>query len=83
MRGKNTLTAWIMAGIGAVFVLWLAVLIAPYAEGGLPGILLNMNEITAHPFRLELCADTGKAVSFYCPRAGVEGELVFVLNAKT
>lgn len=24
MRGKNTLTAWIMAGIGAVFVLWLA-----------------------------------------------------------
>ena len=29
-----------MAGIGAVFVLWLAVLIAPYAEGGLPGILL-------------------------------------------
>ena len=40
MRGKNTLTAWIMAGIGAVFVLWLAVLIAPYAEGGLPGILL-------------------------------------------
>lgn len=37
MRGKNTLTTWIMAGIGAVFVLWLAVLIAPYAEGGLPG----------------------------------------------
>ena len=61
MRGKNTLTAWIMAGIGAVFVLWLAVLIAPYAEGGLPGILLNMNEITAHPFPLEFCADTGKA----------------------
>ena len=65
MRGKNTLTAWIMAGIGAVFVLWLAVLIAPYAEGGLPGILLNMNEITAHPFRLELCADTGKAVGIF------------------
>ena len=54
-----------MAGIGAVFVLWLAVLIAPYAEGGLPGILLNMNEITAHPFRLELCADTGKAVGIF------------------
>lgn len=65
MRGKNTLTAWIMAGIGAVFVLWLAVLIAPYAEGGLPGILLNMNEITAHPFRLEFCADTGKAVGIF------------------
>ena len=65
MRGKNTLTTWIMAGIGAVFVLWLAVLIAPYAEGGLPGILLNMNEITAHPFRLELCADTGKAVGIF------------------
>ncbi|MGO5188598.1 VirD4-like conjugal transfer protein, CD1115 family [Oscillospiraceae bacterium LCP21S3_E10] len=54
-----------MAGIGAVFVLWLAVLIAPYAEGGLPGILLNMNEITAHPFRLEFCADTGKAVGIF------------------
>lgn len=65
MRGKNTLTTWIMAGIGAVFVLWLAVLIAPYAEGGLPGILLNMNEITAHPFRLEFCADTGKAVGIF------------------
>lgn len=65
MRGKNTLTAWIMACIGAVFVLWLAVLIAPYAEGGLPGILLNMNEITAHPFRLEFCADTGKVVGIF------------------
>ncbi|MFR7556157.1 MAG: VirD4-like conjugal transfer protein, CD1115 family [Hominenteromicrobium sp.] len=65
MRGKNTLTTWIMAGIGAVFVLWLAVLIEPYAEGGLPGILLNMNEITAHPFRLEFCADTGKAVGIF------------------
>ena len=65
MRGKNTLTTWIMAGIGAVFVLWLAVLIAPYAEGGLPGILLNMNEITAHPFRLEFCADTGKVVGIF------------------
>lgn len=65
MRGKNTLTTWIMAGVGAVFVLWLAVLIAPYAEGGLPGILLNMNEITAHPFRLEFCADTGKAVGIF------------------
>lgn len=65
MRGKNTLTTWIMAGIGAVFVLWLAVLIAPYAEGGLPGTLLNMNEITAHPFRLEFCADTGKAVGIF------------------
>lgn len=54
-----------MAGIGAVFVLWLAVLIAPYAEGGLPGILLNMNEITAHLFRLEFCADTGKAVGIF------------------
>ena len=54
-----------MAGIGAVFVLWLAVLIAPYAESGLPGILLNMNEITAHPFRLEFCADTGKAVVIF------------------
>lgn len=65
MRGKNTLTAWIMACIGAVFVLWLAVLIAPYAEGGLPGILLNMNEITAHPFRLKFCANTGKAVGIF------------------
>lgn len=54
-----------MAGIGAVFVLWLAVLIAPYAEDGLSGILLNMNEITAHPFRLEFCADTGKAVGIF------------------
>lgn len=65
MRGKNTLTTWIMAGIGAVFVLWLAVLIAPYAEDGLSGILLNINEITAHPFRLEFCADTGKAVGIF------------------
>lgn len=54
-----------MACIGAVFVLWLAVLIAPYAEGGLPGILLNMNEITAHPFRLKFCANTGKAVGIF------------------
>lgn len=65
MRGKNILTAWIMAGIGAVFVIWLAVLIAPYAEGGLPGILLNMNEITAHPFRLKFCADTEKSVGIF------------------
>lgn len=64
-RGRSNAGMWIALAAGAVFVLWFAVLIAPYADGGLPGILAHMGMAFDHPFDLQLCANTGMSI-FVC-----------------
>ena len=64
-RGRSNTGMWIALAAGAVFVLWFAVLIAPYADGGLPGILAHMGTAFDHPFDLQLCANTGMSI-FVC-----------------
>lgn len=64
-RGRSNAGMWIALAAGAVFVLWFAVLIAPYADGGLPGILAHMGTAFDHPFDLQLCANTGMSI-FVC-----------------
>ena len=49
-RGRDYTGFWIMAAVGAVFVLWFGVLIAPYADGGLPRILAHIGSAIDHPF---------------------------------
>ena len=60
-HGNNTR---ILCLIGILPVVWLGLLIAPAASGGLPGIVVRFPAIMTHPFRIELCEDSVKTVLF-------------------
>ena len=62
MRHGNN--ARILCLIGILPVVWLGLLIAPAASGGLPGIVARFPAIMNHPFRIELCEDSVKTVLF-------------------
>ena len=48
--------------LGALPVIWIALLIAPYAKGGLPGIARGFAGAMSSPFSIELCGDSLKTV---------------------
>ena len=47
---------------GTLPVTWLALLIAPYLDAGLPGILANFSTIMNNPFQIQLCEDSFRTV---------------------
>lgn len=47
---------------GIIPVVWIALLIAPYLDGGLPGLISNFGSIMNHPFHIQLCEDSPRAV---------------------
>lgn len=48
---------------GMIPVTWLALLIAPYMEGGLAGLIRNFGPAMENPFHIVLCADSGRVVA--------------------
>ncbi len=52
----------IMAIIGAVLVIWLGLLVAPYVTGGLPKILEGLSLALNHPLNITICEDSLKTV---------------------
>lgn len=49
--------------LGTIPVTWLALLIAPYMEGGLAGLIRNFGPAMENPFHVELCADSGRVAA--------------------
>ena len=47
---------------GIIPVVWIALLIAPYLDGGLPGLISNFGTIMNAPFNIQLCEDSLRAV---------------------
>lgn len=62
MRENDKQSAIILSVIGIVPVVWLALLIAPSVQGGLPEILQKLMTAFNHPFAIELCEDSLKTV---------------------
>lgn len=62
MQDKDRTEITVLGIIGALAVLWLALLIAPYVSGGLPGIIPNLPEVMNHPFHIVYCDFTLKTV---------------------
>ena len=58
-RGNNPL---VLCLFGILPVVWLGLLIAPAAGGGLPEILARFPAVMNDPFRIELCEDSLKTV---------------------
>lgn len=48
--------------VGAVFIAWLSVLVAPYIHEGLFDAIIYLNEAMNSPFSFELCQDTLKCI---------------------
>ena len=49
--------------LGTIPVIWLALLIAPYMEGGLAGLIRNFGTAMEKPFHIVLCASSGRVVA--------------------
>ena len=62
MQDKDRTETVVLEIIGAFVVSWIALLIAPYVSGGLPGIIPNLPEVMNHPFHVVYCDDTLKTV---------------------
>lgn len=62
MPGNKRSETVFLIVIGSLAMIWFGLLIAPYAEGGLPSIVSNLPEITDHPFKVVWCKDTIKTV---------------------
>lgn len=48
--------------LGTVPVIWLGLLIAPYFDEGIVGLVKNFGEVMNNPFRITLCEDSLKTV---------------------
>lgn len=48
--------------LGTIPVIWLALLIAPFMEDGLPGLIRNFGAAMSRPFCITLCEDSLKTV---------------------
>ena len=60
---KNTIITFSVIGI--IPVVWIALLLAPYLNDGLVGIINNISKITENPFNIKLCENSLKTVFFF------------------
>lgn len=65
MRNGEKQAAWIFALFGIFPVVWLALLTAPYLAGGLPEIIRGFPDAINHPFSIQLCGDSLRAVLIF------------------
>ncbi len=68
MNGKPKSVWYLMGLLPAV---WLGLLVAPAASGGLFGIIWQFPAAMQHPFHIIWCEDSGKAVLFFVAAYGL------------
>lgn len=61
-KDKLSKSNLILYGCGAIPVVWLALIIAPYLSSGLIGIIKNLSVAFSNPFNIQLCEDSVKTV---------------------
>ena len=62
MRQDDHRSTVIIAALGIIPVVWLALLIAPFVSGGLPEIVQNFSSVMEQPFKIKICEDSLKTV---------------------
>ena len=61
-RANDLKSSVILAVIGIVPVIWLALLIAPYADGGLVAMLSEFPKLMEHPLHIQWCGDSPRVI---------------------
>lgn len=70
MKNDRTMD-YILIGLFAVPVVWLAILVAPYMDDGLIGALPYLSDALNHPFALHLSENTLKTVFIFLVIYGI------------
>ena len=65
-QDKYSHTYLLIYALGLIPVVWIALLIAPYMDGGIPGLIANMNQALANPFRFQWGEDTPRTIVILC-----------------
>ena len=71
MRTDNRKSGWILFVVGIILVVWLALLTAPYLDGGLPEILQELPNVINQPFHIRFCGDSVKTVLIFLSAYGL------------
>ena len=64
MKDNNELPKWIY-GIGLIPTIWLALLISPSFNGGLPQIIKDFPKKMENPFSINWCNDSLKVICLF------------------
>lgn len=65
-QDKYSKTYLLIYALGLIPVIWVAILIAPYMDGGIPSLIANMDHAFANPFGFQWCADTPRTIVILC-----------------
>ena len=65
-QDKYSKTYLLIYALGLIPVIWVAILIAPYMDGGIPSLIANMDHACANPFGFQWCADTPRTIVILC-----------------
>lgn len=65
MNNNNSNTEYIVYLISSIFVIWLALLVAPYVSGGLPSIITNFAIAMENPFKIIWCEDSIRTILIF------------------
>lgn len=65
-QDKYSRTYLLIYALGLIPVIWVAILIAPYMDGGIPSLITNMDQAFANPFGFQWCADTPRTIVILC-----------------
>ena len=65
-QDKYSKTYLLIYALGLIPVIWVAILIAPYMDGGIPSLIANMDQAFANPFGFQWCDDTPRTIVILC-----------------
>ena len=78
-QDKLSRTNIILYLCGMILVAWIALLIAPYLDEGLPGLIANFGSVMNNPFNIQLCEDSHRAVLIFLLAYGI-GLGIYISN---
>ncbi|MEG0594663.1 MAG: type IV secretory system conjugative DNA transfer family protein, partial [Christensenella sp.] len=64
-QNDNKKISLIFIGLGCIFVMWAALLAAPFLSKGLLGIIKGVADGINHPFHITWCADSPRAILIF------------------
>ena len=76
MRQNNRKEKILLLLLGIIPAVWIGLLVAPYAKGGLPEILRNFGKIMNQPFFVEICEDSQKTVLIFLLLYGLTAAVI-------
>ena len=65
-QDKYSRTYLLIYALGLIPVIWVAILIAPFMDGGIPNLIAHMDQAFANPLGFQWCEDTPRTIVILC-----------------